>query len=327
MNQTMKKSKITLRAALVAATVFAGSVSGFALAAGGGGGGGGSLPSTSGPQIDPAQSYRDGLAALKAQDYRTAEKRFGEVLSVSRKNVEANYYMGLAKVGRGKEKVSVRYFKRAIKERPDFIEAREQLALAFVTLEKPEDAGEQLAYLQTMRSDCDSNSCEAVFTERLDKAIANVSAAVDGVQVSILGEGAFLFTANTHDARAAGEARYGESVKLINQERYGEAVGSLYQAAAMFGPHSDILNYLGYTHRKLGAFDEAQNYYAQALTLNPDHLGATEYLGELYLELGQIKNAQAQLAKLDSLCDFGCAEREDLARLIAVKMSVRSASR
>lgn len=320
----MKKSIVNT--ALAAILLVAGSVSGAAFAAGGGGGGG--LPPTnSGAQIDPAQSYRDGVAALEAGDYRTAEKKFGEVLSVARKNPEANYYMGLAKVGREKEKNAVRYFKRAIKERPDFIEAREQLALVYVTLEKPDDAAEQLVGLQAIKADCDENPCQDEFNERLAKAIDKVDAAINGTDISFMSNDAFLFAGSMDVSRDEGEAHYGVAVKLIHQERYGEAIDALYQASAAFGPHPDILNYFGYTHRKLAAFDAAQNYYAQALTLNPDHLGATEYLGELYLELGDIKRARGQLAKLDALCDFGCAEREDLARLITAKTSVRSASR
>ncbi|MEQ8750527.1 MAG: tetratricopeptide repeat protein, partial [Amphiplicatus sp.] len=80
-------------------------------------------------------------------------------------------------------------------------------------------------------------------------------------------------------------------------------------------------------NRKLGRIEQAQDYYAQALAIDPDHLGANEYLGELYLEINEIEKARRQLAKLDALCAFGCAEREDLARLIEIKESLRRASR
>jgi tetratricopeptide (TPR) repeat protein len=63
--------------------------------------------------------------------------------------------------------------------------------------------------------------------------------------------------------------------------------------------------------------DGAEDYYAQALKIDPDHKGANEYLGELYLEIGAIDKAKRQLARLDAICAFGCVEREDLARLIA----------
>jgi len=284
-------------------------------------------PQQSQPQINPEQSYRDGVAALQAGDYKTAEKKFGEVLSVARKNPEANYYMGLAKVGREKHKSSVRYFERAIKERPGFVEAREQLALVFVKLEKSDKAQEQLSAIQAISDNCGPDSCDSAYLERTAKAIVKVEAALGGGGEEIsLAPGDELQVAGLAP-RGVGVDRYNGAVRLINQERFADAVDELYDAQAVIGPHPDILNYLGFSHRKLGRFDEAKGYYAAALRLDPDHLGATEYLGELYLELGDLKKANAQLAKLDKLCAFGCAEREDLARLIEVKQSVRRAGR
>ncbi|NOX82813.1 MAG: tetratricopeptide repeat protein [Alphaproteobacteria bacterium] len=292
--------------------------------------GGGSLPQQSRPQINPEQSYRDGVAALSAGDYKTAEKKFGEVLSVSRKHAEANYYMGLAKVGRGKHKASVRYFERAIKYRPGFVEAHEQLALAFVTLGKTDDAQEQLSAMRAISENCADATCDGAYRQRIGAAIATVEAALgigEGDTVSFIPNTAPQFSMLALAPRAVGAERYGDAVKLINQQRFAEAVSELYRAQAIIGPHPDILNYLGFAHRKLGKFDRAQDYYAAALELDPDHLGATEYLGELYLELGEIKKARRQLAKLDRLCAFGCAQYEDLARLIEVKTSIRRAAR
>ncbi len=295
------------------------------------GSGGSSLPSQqSRPQVDPEQSYRDGVAALSAGDYKTAEKKFGEVLSISRKHTEANYYMGLAKIGRGKHKASVRYFERAIKGRPDFIEAREQLALVFVTLEKIDDAQEQLAAIRALSENCTDETCNEDYIKRIGVAVAKVEAALgagDGEEISLGPDGALQIAVLALAPRAVGADRYGDAVKLINQQRFAEAVSKLYQAQEIIGPHPDILNYLGFAHRRMGKFDQAQDYYTAALELDPDHLGATEYLGELYLELGEIKKARRQLAKLDQLCAFGCAQYEDLARLIEVKTSIRRAGR
>ncbi len=318
----------TISAIALAIALLAGlGLTGIAHAAGSGGG---SLPQQSRPQINPEQSYRDGVAALSAGDYKTAEKKFGEVLSVSRKHTEANYYMGLAKVGRGKHKASVRYFERAIKYRADFIEAREQLALVFITLEKTDDAQEQLGAIREIGENCTDETCDGAYRERIGVAIATLEAALgagEGDTVSFIPNSAPQFAMLALAPRAVGAERYGDAVKLINQQRFTEAISDLYRAQAIIGPHPDILNYLGFAHRKLEKFDQAQDYYAAALELDPDHLGATEYLGELYLELGKIKKARRQLAKLDQLCAFGCAQYEDLARLIAVKTSIRRAGR
>ncbi|MBB5520039.1 tetratricopeptide repeat protein [Amphiplicatus metriothermophilus] len=290
--------------------------------------GGSSLPSTTPQrQVDPAASYREGLEALEREDYRTAEKKFGEVLSVLPKNPEANYHMGLAKIGRGKTKSSVRYFERAIRERPSYTEARERLALVQIELGEPDEAREQLDAMKAQLEACGAgDECGAGRRARLEEAIARVEAALAGGEQAARGMAsrpAGLFA----QPRAAGAERYRDAVRLINEAEYEAAIADLYAAQAIVGPHPDILNYLGFAHRKLARFDEARRYYAQALAIDPDHLGANEYLGELYLELGDTQKARAQLARLDALCPFGCAEREDLARLIDRRESDRRARR
>ncbi|MEX0645922.1 MAG: tetratricopeptide repeat protein [Parvularculaceae bacterium] len=318
-----------------------------AIAAPSGGGGGGEMPSgSSAPSFDPAQSYEEGVAALQAKDYKLAEKKLGEVLSVAPKHPEANYYMGLAKVGRGKDKGAVRYFVRAIKERSNFTEAREQLALVSIKLGKPETANEQLAALKEQQAKCQAEDCGTGYTERVNRAVERIDAALAAPPADAApseGEGSgdepeegddtSALPSTEHVAglflapREEGVAEYHAAVKLINEASYETAIAGLYEAQASVGPHPDILNYLGFAHRKLGQFDKARGYYAQALAIDPAHLGATEYLGELYLEIGDVARAKRQLARLDELCAFGCAEREDLARLISIKETTRNAAR
>jgi tetratricopeptide (TPR) repeat protein len=278
-------------------------------------------------KVNPEQSYKDGIEALQSGEYKLAEKKFGEVLSVAGDHPEANYYMGLVKVAREKEKSAVRYFKKAIKERDNFVEAREQLAIVYTGLEKPEDAEEQLAALREIKEACTEDTCDKEFVERTERAIANVEAALSGAsEVSGLQPIAPVYAQLNYGESASADVRYGEAIRLINQSRYDEAITALNVAQGMVGPNPDILNYLGYSHRKLGLFDKAQAYYSTALKIDPDHLGANEYLGELYLEVGELDKAREQLATLDRICEFGCAEREDLARLIEIKDSTRTAA-
>ena len=291
-----------------------------------GGGSSGSPVTQPKPNIDPAQSYQEGVQALEAGDYKKAERKFGEVLRVARDMPDANYYMGLAKVGREKHKASVKYFKRAVKERPNFVEAREQLALSYIVLEKPEDAAEQKAALEEIKTACANAECDENYIKRLDDAIENISYAMGGAaEAEEVSSAPFLHQKLASNLDSNGQ--YGAAVRLINQARYDEAIDALYLTQAAIGPHPDVLNYLGFSHRKLGDFHAARGYYALALEIDPEHLGANEYLGELYVETGELERAKRQLAKLDNLCAFGCAEREDLARLIEIKESVRRAER
>lgn len=322
-----------------------------ALANGGGGGGGGSMPMPSSRNVNPQESFRDGIAALEARDFKKAEKKFGEVLSAAPKHPEANYYMGLAKVGLGKQKQAVKYFEKAIDARAQFTEAREQLALVSIQLADLDTANAQLAALKEQQTACGSD-CSPAYSQRLAQAIATVEAALaPPAAAETPVEGAAeeetpstdeesapeeedtgandqsQFSSLFFETEEAGVARYRGAVRLINEARYEDAIKTLYEAQAIIGPHPDILNYLGYSNRKLGLFDKAQDYYAQALSLDPAHLGANEYLGELYLEIGEMDKARARLAKLEALCPFGCADREDLARLIAIKEATRSAAK
>ena len=104
----------------------------------------------------------------------------------------------------------------------------------------------------------------------------------------------------------------------INAQRYADALATLERAQAVIGPQPDVLNYMGFANRKLGHYSEALGYYGQALLIDPHHRGANEYLGELYLEMGRMGEARHQLAVLDGLCPYGCAEREELARWISL---------
>ena len=57
----------------------------------------------------------------------------------------------------------------------------------------------------------------------------------------------------------------------------------------------DILNYMGYTSRKVGNFSEAEKYYLKGLDINPKHNGINEYLGELYVQTNRIDKATKDL--------------------------------
>ena len=81
----------------------------------------------------------------------------------------------------------------------------------------------------------------------------------------------------------ASPADYERAVKLIEAADYGAAVRILEKANRKESGNADVLNMLGYAHRKLGRMETALGFYQEALAIEPRHLGANEYLGELYL--------------------------------------------
>jgi tetratricopeptide (TPR) repeat protein len=84
--------------------------------------------------------------------------------------------------------------------------------------------------------------------------------------------------------------------------------------------HADVFNLLGFSLRNQGDMKSAQTYYAKALDYDPEHKGALEYQGEMFVKLGQFDKAQANLTKLAKLCPQGCEEREDLEDAIKTKV-------
>jgi tetratricopeptide (TPR) repeat protein len=83
--------------------------------------------------------------------------------------------------------------------------------------------------------------------------------------------------------------------------------------------NADVYNLMGFTLRKTGDFKTSLTYYTKAIEMVPDHKAAREYLGELYVETGNMEKAKEQLAVLAKLCPGGCEEREDLQKVINAK--------
>ena len=61
----------------------------------------------------------------------------------------------------------------------------------------------------------------------------------------------------------------------------------------------------------------AEGHYQAALKINPMHLGALEYYGELLLLKNDLPGAQALLKRLEKACTSGCEELNDLQKSIA----------
>lgn len=98
----------------------------------------------------------------------------------------------------------------------------------------------------------------------------------------------------------------------IEDDRASEAETSLRQMLAENPDNPDILNLLGYASRKLGRWQASRKFYSHALTIDPAHKGALEYMGELELETGDVAAAKELLLRLREQCPDGCEELDDL---------------
>lgn len=118
------------------------------------------------------------------------------------------------------------------------------------------------------------------------------------------------------DASSSRDSRYTPFQELIDAEKYEMAISELRTALVESPDDADLLNLLAYSQRKLMRFDEALVNYQKALKIEPEHRGANEYLGELYLQLGQLDDALQRLQVLDDACFFGCEEFDELEEAI-----------
>lgn len=279
-----------------------------ALAAGGGGGGGGSAPSAS--AYDPTADYQKGVAAFQAGQYKEAASAFRKVVDAVPRNAQAQYMLGASLLGAGDYKKAVRPLDAAVKYDGKLIEARRDLGIAAARSGDSKRVEEQLAAIRALQVGC-AGSCPDA--EKLASALAAIEAAqAAGTKSSA------LVRPDVELASAASvDGTYVVAVGLINEHRYDEAIALLDSALWAAGPHPDILTYLGFANRKLQQFDRAEGYYRAALAVAPDHRGALEYYGELKVERGDLAGARANLARLDSLCGFGCYEADELRRWIA----------
>ncbi len=135
-----------------------------------------------------------------------------------------------------------------------------------------------------------------------------------------------LLPQNTPQATAAGPIGYGteegtddellRAVKLINLGSYASAIPLLKKAIATDPRNPDAFSLMGFSQRKIGKQKAALGYYYKALELEPAHLGANEYLGELYLEMDDLTRAEERLEVLKSACGTSCDEYRQLEKAV-----------
>lgn len=114
-----------------------------------------------------------------------------------------------------------------------------------------------------------------------------------------------------------GEDPYRTAIRLIHHEKYAEAIPYIDQAAIDKPQNANVLSYAGYAHAKIGEYGTSLDYLKRALTSDPDHKAAHQYLGEDYLAMHNLTAANAQLTELTRICPTGCDEKDALTKEIA----------
>ena len=146
-----------------------------------------------------------------------------------------------------------------------------------------------------------------------------------------------LFTTNSFSAGSDStsskvKSNYDKAVESIKFAKKYEAKGKLEKAKKRYAKaqklllksnsekpnKADTLNYLGFTTRKLGDYENGEKYYLQGLAIDPNHVGINEYLGELYVATNRRNLA---IERLEVLKNCNCKEYDDLKAVIAGEKS------
>ena len=118
-------------------------------------------------------------------------------------------------------------------------------------------------------------------------------------------------SSNSSSSSNSVTAMYSQASAKVDAKDYRGAMPILDKIIAKDPRNPDALNLMGFCDRKLGNTDEALEYYNKALAIRPNHVGANEYLGELYLELKNLPKAEERLKVLAKACN-GCEEQQEL---------------
>ena len=139
-----------------------------------------------------------------------------------------------------------------------------------------------------------------------------------------------LLAAGSSSSSSSDMSKYEQAVKLINAAKKLEKKNKTEKAKAKYlkaqkllimsnksKPNKpNTLNYLGFTTRKIGDFENGEKYYLEGLAIDPNHIGINEYLGELYVATGRHNLA---IERLEVLKNCNCKEYKELEAIIAGK--------
>ena len=145
--------------------------------------------------------------------------------------------------------------------------------------------------------------------------------------LTLFATNSFAASAGSNPKPAKVKTDYAKAVDTIKFAKKYEAKGKLEKAKKRYAKaqklllksnsekpnKADTLNYLGFTTRKLGDYENGEKYYLQGLAIEPNHIGINEYLGELYVATGRMDLAKE---RLNVLKNCNCKEYKELKEVI-----------
>ncbi len=103
----------------------------------------------------------------------------------------------------------------------------------------------------------------------------------------------------------------------ISAQDWAKAISDLKAFLKSNPKNADGWNLLGFAYRNHGDLKLADSAYERALKIDPNHTGALSYQGILYVKLGELDEAKANLAKIAKICgNTTCGAYTDLAKAL-----------
>lgn len=108
------------------------------------------------------------------------------------------------------------------------------------------------------------------------------------------------------------DAEFTAGQAAVKQKNWREAISRMESVVKRDANNANAWNLLGYAYRNLGEMENSFASYERALTINPQHKDAHEYIGEAYLQVGNLAKAEEHLRALDKICWLPCEQHSEL---------------
>lgn len=109
--------------------------------------------------------------------------------------------------------------------------------------------------------------------------------------------------AGAYDEVAKANKDLAADKKKNADKKFRKAISRAEEAATLDTTYHEAWNLVGYCARRLGDYDKSLAAYQRCLRIRPDYAAAREYLGEAYVDLGDLPKAREQLSWLERLKD------------------------
>ena len=108
---------------------------------------------------------------------------------------------------------------------------------------------------------------------------------------------------------------YRSARELILAGQYQAGIAAMHALGR--DEHPDVANYIGYSYRRMGNYDQSKVWYERALASDPDHVRTWSYYGMWQMEQGNRLKAEDDLQKVKLLCgSTNCQEYIQLKAVI-----------